>query len=213
MIFNFGLLLALCCLTSEINGEINETTTQQHHEAHKESHEQLHQAHLDRHHDVHEQNVEKHHDHHHDHDHHHHDHEHHHDHGHAHLHAGEVCDHCGHAHAPDPNTLTGNFGIKEAWAAILAVGLRPCTGALIVLIFCFANGLYIAGVFSTLAMSIGTGIAVSAMAVMAGTAKTAALKFAVAQDSVATVTRWIEIAGALFIFLIGFVLFTAASGF
>lgn len=145
----------------------------------------------------------------HDHDHHH---SHHHHHDHAHHGHGDVCDHCGHAHAPDPKDLTGSFGLREAWAAILAVGLRPCTGALIVLIFCFANSLYLAGAASTLAMSIGTGLAVSAMAIMAAIAKNAALRFAVAQESVGTVTRFIEIAAALFIFAIGFALFTAATG-
>lgn len=141
-----------------------------------------------------------------------------HTHGHSHAHDhdhhghGDVCDHCGHAHAPDPKNLTGAFGLREAWAAILAVGLRPCTGALIVLIFCFANSLYLAGAASTLAMSIGTGLAVSAMAIMAATAKNVALRFAVAQESVGTVTRYIEIVAALFIFVIGFVLFSAATG-
>jgi len=54
-----------------------------------------------------------------------------HTHSHAHDHAhsghGDTCDHCGHSHAPDPKTLEGTFGLREAWSAILAVGLRPCT--------------------------------------------------------------------------------------
>ena len=89
------------------------------------------------------------------------------------------------------------------------MGLRPCTGALIVLVFCFANGLYLAGVFSTFAMSVGTGIAVSAMAVLAVVAKNVALRLADIQDGVGTLHKIIEITGAAFIFLIGFVLFFA----
>lgn len=139
-------------------------------------------------------------------------HVHHHHHDHEHQGHGEVCDHCGHSHAPDPSQLEGRFGLREAWTAILAVGLRPCTGALIVLVFCFANGLYFAGIASTLAMSIGTGMAVSAMAIIAVTAKNAALRFANAQNSLATVNSIIEVTGAVLIFLIGFVLFKAATG-
>ncbi|MGI9352953.1 MAG: nickel/cobalt transporter [Rhizobiaceae bacterium] len=132
--------------------------------------------------------------------------------GHHHDHSHEddgTCDHCGHAHAPDPKSLSGKFGLREAWSAILAVGLRPCTGALIVLVFCFANGLYLAGILSTFAMSIGTGIAVSTMAILAVVAKNAALRIANMQDSVATVHKLIEVAGAALIFLIGLVLFVA----
>ena len=66
-------------------------------------------------------------------------------HGHQH-HAGEVCATCGHAHAPDPSLLKGDrFALREAWSAIVAVGLRPCSGALIVLSFALLNGLYLGG--------------------------------------------------------------------
>lgn len=137
---------------------------------------------------------------------HHHDHSHH-DHAH-----GAVCSDCGHSHAPDPQMLEGKFGLKEAWGAILAVGLRPCTGALIVLVFCFANGLYVAGVASTLAMSLGTGIAVSILAVLAVSAKNLALKIAGVQGQIGALNTIIEVSAAFLIFLIGFVLFFAAIG-
>jgi len=161
----------------------------------------------------HEHHVHTHdHDHHHHHAHNHaHDHGHdHHDHHHHYINDHGVCDTCGHAHAPDPSTLSGDFGLREAWSAILAVGLRPCTGALIVLVFCFANGLFLAGIVSTLAMSIGTGLAVSSMALVAVTAKNAALKFSGAQNNIGWLYNGIEVFGAILIFLIGFVLFTAA---
>ncbi len=143
-----------------------------------------------------------------------HDHQHSHSHGHHHDHEhqghGDVCDHCGHSHMPEPETLMGKFGLKEAWTAVLAVGLRPCTGALIVLVFCFANGLYLAGIASTFAMSIGTGLAVSGLAMIAVTAKNMAIRISGAQASLGRVNQIIEITGACFIFLIGLVLFVAA---
>ena len=93
-------------------------------------------------------------------------HGHHHHHGHDHHHhgPGEVCDTCGHVHAPDPSMLRGAFTWKSAIAAIAAVGLRLCSGALIVLSFAMLNGLILGGVLSAFTMALGTGITVAALA-------------------------------------------------
>ena len=135
-----------------------------------------------------------------------------HDHGHSHVHISHshTCDSCGHSHAPDPTTLEGKFGGREAISAIFAVGLRPCTGAIIVLTFAFLNGMYLVGIFSTLAMSIGTGITVAVLALLAVTAKNTALQIAGWQDKAGTLHRLIEITGAAFVFLLGLLLFTAS---
>jgi len=149
----------------------------------------------------------------HDHDHHHHDH-HHHEHGghHGHSHGpGEVCASCGHAHAPDPSMLKGDrFALREAWSAVIAVGLRPCSGALIVLSFALLNGLYLGGVLSVFAMSIGTAITVSILATMAVTAKGFALRYASSTTSAARISNGIEIAGAALVLILGLVLLGAA---
>ena len=117
---------------------------------------------------------------------------------------------CGHSHAADPKMLEGKLGAKEAWSAIIAVGLRPCSGAIIVLTFAFLNGLYLAGIFSTFAMSIGTGITVATLALIAVGAKNVAIKITGAQNSLATIHRVIEISGAALVFILGFVLFSAS---
>lgn len=148
------------------------------------------------------------HDHEHDHG-HHHGHEHHsHDHGHG---PGEVCDTCGHAHAPDPSMLKGDrFALREAWSAIIAVGLRPCSGALIVLSFALLNGLYLGGVLSVFAMSIGTAITVSALATLAVTAKDLAMRYASSGSSAMRISNGIEISGALLVLVLGIVLLGAS---
>lgn len=149
--------------------------------------------------------VHHHHHDHHAHDHHHDDHHHHH-HGH-----GEVCSTCGHSHAPDPKLISGDrFDWKTAWAAIMAVGLRPCTGALIVLSFAFLNGLWMVGVVSVLAMALGTAITVSALAIMAVTAKNWVVALAGDGRAGNRVHAAIEIAGAAFVFLLGLALLTAS---
>lgn len=151
---------------------------------------------------------------HHDHDHHDHSHGHsHHAHGHHHHHhhaEGEVCATCGHAHAPDPAMLAGDFNWKTAWAAIIAVGLRPCSGALIVLTFSLLNGLILGGVLSVFAMALGTFITVAILATLAVTAKNAALKISGASALSGRVQNIIEISGALFIVLFGVLLLTAS---
>ena len=53
------------------------------------------------------------------------------------------------------------------FALAFAVGIRPCTGAILVLVFAIGQGLWWAGVFSTFAMALGTAITVSALATMA----------------------------------------------
>lgn len=146
------------------------------------------------------------HHHHHDHHNHGHDHDHHHHHG-----EGEVCDTCGHAHMPDPQLLSGDrFSWKTAWAAIAAVGIRPCSGALIVLTFAFLNQLWLGGIVSVIAMSLGTAITVSTLASLAVTAKNLATRFVGGGPLGSTIHDGIEIAGALFIMLIGLVLLSAS---
>ncbi|MGB7334194.1 MAG: nickel/cobalt transporter, partial [Salaquimonas sp.] len=127
-----------------------------------------------------------------------------HEHTHAHHHAhGEVCSECGHTHMPDPISLKGDFGLREAWTAVFAVGLRPCTGALVVLTFSFLNGLYWAGILSAFAMALGTAITVAAIASLAVGAKNLALHLSGASAGSASFYRWIEIGGAVCILLLG----------
>ena len=117
---------------------------------------------------------------------------------------------CGHLHAPDPAALEGRFSLRQAWSAILAVGLRPCSGAIIVLTFAFLNGLYLAGIASTLAMAMGTGITVAVLAALAVWAKDIAVRIGGATDRGALVHRVIEIGGALLVFLLGLTLLSAS---
>ncbi|TIO78414.1 MAG: nickel/cobalt transporter [Mesorhizobium sp.] len=130
----------------------------------------------------------------------------HHDHG-----PGEVCETCGHSHAPDPALLSGDrFDWKTAWSAVAAVGIRPCSGALIVLSFALLNGLWLGGLLSVLAMSIGTAITVSALATLAVTAKNWAVYFAGDGYLGNRIHSIVEIGGAAFIFLVGLLLLSAS---
>jgi nickel/cobalt exporter len=101
-----------------------------------------------------------------------HDHGHDHHHQHDHHHDGHVHDaHCGHAHGPDPSELAGPGGWRRGLDAVFAVGVRPCSGAILVLVFALAQGMFWAGIAATFVMGLGTAITVATIAVIAVSAK------------------------------------------
>lgn len=89
-----------------------------------------------------------------DHDHHHHEHDHH-DHG------------CGCAHTPTAEQVEAATGLKTSVGLVLSIGLRPCSGAVLVLIFAYAAKIAWAGMLAVLAMSAGTALAVALLALLA----------------------------------------------
>jgi nickel/cobalt exporter len=145
-----------------------------------------------------------HHDHHHP-DHAHHDHAHH-DHGHDHDDEGHAW---GHAHAPEPSELAGRHWWKRGLSAIVAVGLRPCSGAIIVLVFALAQGLFWVGVASTFAMGLGTAITVAGIATLAVAARGVAGRLAKAKPGGGMLLlRGLETGAAMVIVLFGALLLT-----
>lgn len=141
------------------------------------------------------------------HDHHHHahahDHAHHHDHDHDEGHAW------GHAHAPEPSELTGKHWLRRGLAAVVAVGLRPCSGAIIVLVFALAQGIFWIGIASTFVMGLGTAITVSAIAMLAVAARGLAGRIAATKAGGGLLLlRGIETAAAFAIVIFGVLLLT-----
>ncbi|MDT3685748.1 MAG: nickel/cobalt transporter [Pseudorhodoplanes sp.] len=134
----------------------------------------------------------------------------HHHHGHAHhAHDHEHDAHCGHAHGPEPKDLAGPGGWQRGLTAIVAVGLRPCSGAILVLVFALAQGLFWAGVGATFMMGLGTAITVAAIATIAVGAQGWARHLASSQPGSGTLAmRGLEVAAALFVFLFGLALLT-----
>lgn len=139
------------------------------------------------------------------HGHHHHDHHHHHHHHDDH-------DHTGHAHMPDPQVLRQVHGMRDMVGVILAVGLRPCTGAVLVLLFALAQGAFLVGALSSFAMSIGTAITVSTLAILTLMSKSLALRIAGAADNVWTtrIERGLKIAGGLLILAVGIIMLASS---
>ena len=130
-----------------------------------------------------------------------HDHGHNHSHDHAHHH-----DHAhDHAHLPTPVEQRKARGLKGMAAVILSVGLRPCSGAILVLLFAVTQQAFHIGVLSAFAMSVGTAITVSGLALLTVASKNGALRLAGRIDSPWTqrLERTLRIAGGGFILLFG----------
>lgn len=100
----------------------------------------------------------------------------------------DCCDHhhvshghddcCGHEHMPSPKDLEGDLSWGKALAIAGSIGIRPCTGAILVLIFSLSQGMLWAGILATFAMAIGTAITTSALAALAVGSKELARRYA-----------------------------------
>jgi nickel/cobalt exporter len=148
------------------------------------------------------------------HDHYHHSHEcreHHeaHEHHDHHHHApGEACD-----HMVDVRQLAGQPSWRKMMAVVFSVGIRPCTGAILVLVFALTQGLFWAGVAATFAMAVGTAITVAALATLALGSRELALKLGGANSTWASmVWTTCAIGGATIILLFGLLMFAASLG-
>jgi ABC-type nickel/cobalt efflux system permease component RcnA len=115
---------------------------------------------------------------------------------------------CDHSHGPRVEDLDGEFGWRRAGAAVLAIGLRPCTGALLILVFALAQGLIWTGIAATFAMAMGTAFTVAAIATLAVTAKQVAVKFAAGSSTTRTrrALRLVEITAGFAVLAFGLIL-------
>jgi nickel/cobalt transporter (NicO) family protein len=149
------------------------------------------------------------------------DHAHHH--GHAYGHASIACEplpgpehaehhdpghihdeHCGHSHGPEPTQLAGPGGWQRGFSAVVTVGIRPCSGAILVLVFALAQGLFWAGVAATFVMGLGTAITVATIAIIAVSAKGLAQRMTASREGGgALLMRGIEFGAAGLVLLFG----------
>jgi len=114
---------------------------------------------------------------------------------------------CGHDHAPPPPVkapAANRSELAAVLAAGAAVGLRPCSGAILVLLFTLANHIFLIGVIATLAMGLGVAITVSAVSLGALGLHRGLARLGGRHDQTATrVRQAVALAGALAIVLFG----------
>lgn len=128
---------------------------------------------------------------------------------HHHHHQAEIAhEHHDHDHTHPPAPAIHAGALARAWGAILAVGVRPCSGAIIVLVFALSQGLIAAGIAATVVMALGTGLTVAVLATLAVSARGLAIRLAGGVESSVAylLVRTLEIGGAACVLLFGLVL-------
>lgn len=133
-------------------------------------------------------------------------------------HHGHVaaCTSCGHSHGPSLRDLDRPLSWRGLVGMVASIGLRPCSGAVLVLLVAYSLNLRWVGVGAVLAMSLGTAITVSLLAVLSVYARKASLRLAaLLPDRTARIATAVDIAGlvgGVIIFLAGALLLQSAWG-
>lgn len=121
---------------------------------------------------------------------------------------------CGHQHLPTDQQLQAGSDWRTQATIVLAMGLRPCSGAIMVLLFSKVIGVYLWGVLSALVMALGTSITVSLIGLLVFYSRTMAVKLSAKRTPAAWQTvAWsaLALAGGLILLLAGVLLFTAGG--
>ncbi len=120
---------------------------------------------------------------------------------------------CDHVHLPPPAEIDRMRDRREIAGVVLAAGLRPCAGALVVLVFAASQGLFWGGVAATFAMALGTAATTGLIATIAVYMKELALRAAGGRGArTALVTSGIELLAAAFVLVVGLSLLLGMLG-
>ena len=108
---------------------------------------------------------------------------------------------------PNAAAVEGSLDWSKAWTVVASTALRPCTGALIVLVFSISQGLLLAGIGATLVMGLGTAVTVATLAMLAVSARKTAFVLTGADSPFGRkLMRGVEACGAIAVLLFGVLL-------
>lgn len=113
---------------------------------------------------------------------------------------------CGHQHIPTSRQLSSTNDWKSELMIILSIGMRPCSGGILVLFLSYMLDLYQWGVIATMAMAVGSGITLSILAILVLYARSRIVKLGHWYFSPALLNNiaiWIKLAFGVFLIVIG----------
>lgn len=109
---------------------------------------------------------------------------------------------CGHRHGPTADEAARVTGWRDAALLIASIGIRPCTGALFLLIITWHMGLVWAGIAGTFAMAAGTASVTFGVALASVTARESLLRAMNGGRRLALALPALEIAAGGFVCLV-----------
>ncbi|ELE9720642.1 nickel/cobalt transporter [Enterobacter kobei] len=83
---------------------------------------------------------------------------------------------CGHQHLPTQEQLQNGDDWRARLMIVLSMGMRPCSGAIMVLLFSKVIGVFSWGMLSALAMAAGTSLTISSLALLVHSFRQLAVK-------------------------------------
>lgn len=132
---------------------------------------------------------------------------------HDHGHGGHDHDHCGHAHLPTAAQINAPGDFKTMAGVVLSIGIRPCSGAVLVLAVANLFGIAWAGIAAVFAMSVGTAAAVATLALLVLSARHAVTTlFAADGAGIAIAGQIVALGGGAIILALGGMLFAGSFG-
>lgn len=127
---------------------------------------------------------------------------------------GATCG-CGHNHVAEADAINHASTWREYAAIIASIGIRPCTGAIMVLLFANVVGLYWMGVVSAILMAVGTALTTSTIAIMTLTGKHLVKRYLATGKPLSKgwqlTGAYIQLFGGLFLIAIGLLLMSGNS--
>lgn len=114
-----------------------------------------------------------------------------------------------HDDLPPPAVLDRLRDLPEMIAVVFAAGIRPCSGAILLLVFAISQGLFAAGVVGAFAMAVGTAITTGTLAALAVFSKSTLLRLIAGHDHLGVIiVAGLEVLAAAFVLLLGLILLT-----
>jgi ABC-type nickel/cobalt efflux system permease component RcnA len=116
-----------------------------------------------------------------------------------------------HIHTHTPAGHTNDHYSRSMVSMAVALGVVPCPGTTLILLFCLSLGMLPFGIMLVLAMGAGMAITISCVGLVTIVMKKQVLSLLSANEKIARIiTRIIELVGALFLFLAGLALFVSS---